>query len=59
MSYLATWGYLRHLTTEAQYLSIVKEGHWQWVYDNINMHQKIRHEREGKVICEYIYAIVK
>lgn len=32
---------------EARYLDTVREGHWQWVYDNINMHQKVRHEREG------------
>ncbi len=47
MSYHATWGYLRQLTTEAQYVDVVKEGHWQWVYDNINLHQRVRHEREG------------
>ncbi len=36
------------LTAEARYLGIVREGHWQWVYDNINMYQRVRHEREGE-----------
>lgn len=44
MSYGSTWGYLKHLTQEANYL--------QRVYDlepcgNLNIHQKIPHEREG------------
>ena len=29
---------------------MVKSGRWQWVFDNVNLHQKIRHERQGKGI---------
>ena len=39
--------YLRRLTDEAQYLEIVKQGHWMWAYDNINIHMRARHERQG------------
>ena len=47
MSYRMSWEYLRKLTTEAEYLQVVRCGHWLWVYDNVNLHQKVRHEREG------------
>ena len=26
---------------------VVMSGRWLWVYDNVNLHQKVRHEREG------------
>ncbi len=35
------------LTLDAQYKEQVQEGHWIWVYDNLNLHQVVRHEREG------------
>ena len=47
MSYDRTWDYLQRLTNEAQYLKIVKQGHWMWAYDNINIHMRARHERQG------------
>ena len=47
MSYDRTWYYLQKLTNEAQYLEIVKQGHWMWAYDNINIHMRARHERQG------------
>ena len=47
MSYTSTWAYLMKLTQDAQYTEIVKTGHWIWIYDNLNMHQKVRHERGG------------
>ena len=47
MSYDRTWYYLQRLTNEAQYLEIVKQGHWMWAYDNINIHMRARHERQG------------
>ena len=50
MSYQGTWQYLKQLTAEAEYLKVVRTGHWLWVYDNINVHQKVRHEREGRSI---------
>ena len=47
VSYQRAWEYLRLLTNEAEYLKVVRTGHWQWVYDNINVHQKVRHKRSG------------
>ena len=44
MSYDRTWYYLQKLTNEAQYLEIVKQGHWMWAYDNINIPMRARHE---------------
>jgi hypothetical protein len=48
MSYKSTWEHLLKLTSDAKYKEQVQEGHWIWVYDNLNMHQVVRHEREGK-----------
>ena len=50
MSYSTTWNYLRQLTTQARYSDMVREGHWIWVYDNLNMHQRVRHERTGELV---------
>ena len=47
MSYDRTWYYLQRLTNEAQYLEIVKQGHWMSAYDNINILMQARHERQG------------
>ena len=47
MSYRTSWEYLQKLTNEAEYLKVVRSGHWLWVYDNVNLHLKVRHEREG------------
>ena len=41
------WKYLKQLTQESMYLEIIREGCWLWIYDNLNLHQKIRHERLG------------
>lgn len=51
VSYQRAWEYLRLLTNEAEYLRVVRTGHWQWVYDNVNVHQKVRHERAGIYTC--------
>ena len=48
MSYNSTWLYLRQLTTQARYTDAVRSGRWLWVYDNLNIHQRVRHERTGK-----------
>lgn len=40
-----SWEYLQKLTTEAKCLKVVIRF---WVYDNVSLHQKVRHEREGK-----------
>lgn len=47
VSYQTAWKYLQKLTDEAHYQEVVRSGHWQWVFDNLNMHQPVRHEREG------------
>ena len=47
VSYKVTREHLQKLTEEAEYLKVVRKGHWLRVYDNINLHQKVRHERAG------------
>ncbi len=49
-SYTTAWKYLKALTTEARYLETIRSGHWIWAYDNLNLKQHIRHEREGKSV---------
>ena len=49
MSYKASWQYLQKLTEEAEYLKVVRKGHWIWVHDNVNLYQRVRHEREGVI----------
>ncbi len=46
MSYTSTWSHLLKLTETAKYREQVLEGHWLWVYENVNIHQVVRHERE-------------
>ena len=54
MSYDQTWEYLRQLTSEPHYKTMVKNGHWLWVYDNFNLHQKwVRHARKGESTIKY------
>ena len=38
---------LKKLTAEAMYIEAIRKDHWLWVYDNFNMHERVRHEREG------------
>ena len=47
LSYDATWKYLLKLSEKAQFPEIVGDGHWIWMYDNLNFQQKIRHEPSG------------
>ena len=51
-SYNTMWKYLKQLTNEARYLEMIRSGHWLWVYDNLNLMQSIRHEREGMYIIQ-------
>ena len=46
-SYATAWKYLKQLTQESMYLEIIRQGCWLWIYDNLNLHQKVRHERQG------------
>ena len=50
VSYQTAWKYVQQLTAEAGYQEVVHNGHWQWVFDNVNMHQTVRHEREGNIL---------
>ena len=66
MSYSSTWAYLMKLTQDARYTEQVQAGHWIWVYDNLNLHQTVRHEREGNneliqsiIVNNYILYIAK
>ena len=47
VSYSGAWKYLKQLTNESMYTEAVRSGHWLWVYDNLNIHKSVRHEREG------------
>ena len=50
MSYTATWDYLQQLTIDANYLEVITTGHWLWIYDTLNIHLTVRHERKGMFI---------
>lgn len=32
---------------ESKYEDVIQNDHWMWVYDNLNIHQRVRHERQG------------
>ena len=44
VSYTTAWKYLKKLTVESRYLDIVREEHWIWAYDNLNINLKVHHE---------------
>ena len=46
--YSTAWKYLKELTLGARYLEIIQSGHWMWLYDNVNLLQGVRHERDGE-----------
>ena len=50
------WKYLKQSTQEARYQEAVGEGHWQWVYDNLNYLLSIRHEHEGSYM--YLHVVL-
>lgn len=52
-----TWNYLRQLSAEARYLEVIKSGRWIWVYDNLNIHKAVRHERQGMGMCSLAPSI--
>ena len=47
LSYTSTWSYFMKLTDDAKYTECVQQGHWIWIYDNLNLHQSVIHERQG------------
>ena len=47
MSYVQTWHYLTKLSEESQFLMKIQQSHMIFVYDNFNIHHRVRHEREG------------
>ena len=60
---MSAWQHLRRLASGAHYLEVVRSGHWIWIYDNMNLHQGVRHEREGKYAyyddCDKLRLIIK
>ena len=38
------------LTHDAKYTERVQQGHWIWIYDNLNVNQTVRHERQGTTV---------
>ena len=38
------------LIVEADYMGQLKQGQWLWICNNLNLHQTIRHERQGVAI---------
>ena len=55
--YKNAWKYLKSLTTEARYLEMIRSGHWMWAYDNLNLKQQIRHEREGSYVLYTLFNL--
>ena len=53
--YTTAWKYFKALTNEARYLE-TKNSHWIWTYDNLNLKQHIRHEREGKASLVHVHV---
>ena len=49
VSYATAWKYLRQISAEAMYLERIREGHWIWAYDNLNIYQRVRHERYAAI----------
>ena len=49
---------LLQLTAEARYDHLVRSGFWVWIFDNVNLQKKIRHEREGKHVHANMYMHV-
>ena len=47
LSYDATLIHMKNMVDKEDYMTQVQQGRWLWVYDNFNMHQAIRHERQG------------
>ena len=47
LSYQQTWNYLKSLVQQSNFTHQVQQGSWLWVYDNLNIHQRIHHERQG------------
>ena len=57
MSYDMTWVHLKRLMMEENYVEKVRDGHWLWIYDNSNMHQTTRHERQSELLYEFLNVI--
>lgn len=57
LSYDMTWQYLRKIINEMDVEAKIKSGHWVWAYDNLNIHQRVRHERMGECI-NHVYILL-
>ena len=56
-SYVCAWKYLRQLTVEARYQELIQTGHWLWNFDNVNLQQRVRHEREGTYTTLHLFTV--
>ena len=50
VSYTTAWKYRQELIIQSDFQQMVRSGRWLWVFDNVNMLQKIRHERQGTLL---------
>ena len=57
MSYSSTWNYVRRLAVEAGHTETIQNGRWLWIYDNLNWHMRVRHEREGTIMIK-IHSLI-
>ena len=55
VSHMTAWKYLRQLTQEAKYLDVVRQGHWLWVYDNLNL---LKSNHTSCVITHALYTFM-
>ena len=58
MSYTTAWKYLHELVRQSDYQQLVRSGQWQWVFDNVNLHQTIIHEREGYYVHDHCSTVL-
>ena len=58
MSYEATWQHIQQLIFEAGYADVVKQGSWIWIYDNLNLMRKVRHERSGMWLGSHAHILL-
>ena len=58
LSYRQTWDYLKSLVQQCNFTTQIQQGCWLWVYDNLNIHQRIRHERQGSETCIHLTSSI-
>ena len=46
------WNYLKSVVQQSNFTHQVQQGSWLWMYDNLNIYQRICHERQGLSQCQ-------